>query len=112
MQTQQSFSSRSSINGVHSTAMSSIRLPKIELPSFDGNYLEWTKFKDLFTSMVHNNTEIGKAQKLHYLKSVIKGDAATILHSIEVTDANYDEAWCLLEERYQKERQIIMSHMK
>ncbi|XP_067124155.1 uncharacterized protein [Centruroides vittatus] len=89
---------------------SSIKLPKIKLPTFDGDYLEWIKFKDLFSAIVHNNATLTNAQKLHYLKSVLKGEAEQ--HSIEVSDGNYTEAWKILQDRYENERQIINSHLK
>lgn len=32
-----------------------VKLPKISIPTFSGKYSEWTTFKDLFVSMIHNN---------------------------------------------------------
>ncbi|XP_023221566.1 uncharacterized protein LOC111623278 [Centruroides sculpturatus] len=90
----------------------SIKLPKIELPTFDGDYLEWIKFKDLFSAIVHNNATLTNAQKLHYLKSVLKGEAEQLLHFIEVSEGNYTESWKILQDRYENERQIINSHFK
>ncbi|CAH2090122.1 unnamed protein product [Euphydryas editha] len=31
-----------------------VRLPKIVLPTFSGKYTEWSSFRDLFISLVHN----------------------------------------------------------
>ncbi|CAF4927814.1 unnamed protein product [Pieris macdunnoughi] len=35
---------------------SNLRLPKISIPVFSGNYSDWQTFKDLFESLIHNNT--------------------------------------------------------
>lgn len=34
------------------------RLPTINLPQFSGLYTEWSHFKDLFTALVHANTNL------------------------------------------------------
>ena len=40
---------------------SSIRLPKIDLPSFSGVYSDWTSFVDMFKASVSSNTKLSKA---------------------------------------------------
>ena len=40
----------------------SIKLPKIELPSFSGKYTEWTSFYDLFNASVHSNNSLKPAE--------------------------------------------------
>lgn len=52
-----------------------IKLPKIVIPIFSGNYSEWVTFKDLFESLVHNNKSINDVEKLHYLKGYLTGEA-------------------------------------
>nr|XP_049699691.1 uncharacterized protein LOC110382053 [Helicoverpa armigera] len=54
---------------------SEAKLPRVQLPTFSGRYVEWQSFCDMFTSLVHNNKKLSAVQKLHYLKgnlSVIK----------------------------------------
>ncbi|KAF9813871.1 hypothetical protein SFRURICE_008026 [Spodoptera frugiperda] len=46
-----------------------VRLPKIVLPNFSGRYTEWSSFRDLFVSLVHNNKKLDNVQRLHYLKT-------------------------------------------
>ncbi|OXA41427.1 hypothetical protein Fcan01_23891 [Folsomia candida] len=75
------------------TAIQQIRLPNLDLKTFDGSLLEWTSFRDIFTASVHNNTTISKGQKLTYLKSLLKGEAAKLIQSMVLSDANYDIAW-------------------
>lgn len=35
-----------------------LRLPKINLPNFSGNYEHWKPFHDLFSSLIHNNNSL------------------------------------------------------
>ncbi|XP_022817401.1 uncharacterized protein LOC111350200 isoform X1 [Spodoptera litura] len=89
-----------------------VKLPRIQLPSFSGMYEDWTTFKDLFTSLVHNNSMLSKVQKLHYLKSSVSGEAAMLLKHIQVTECNYDQAWDLLRDRFGNKRLIVNSLLR
>ncbi|XP_011169928.2 uncharacterized protein LOC105202933 [Solenopsis invicta] len=89
-----------------------IRLPKIELPNFSGAYEEWHSFFGIFDSLIHSNDSLNNIQKFHYLKSALKGEAAEIIDSLEITDANYRDAWSRLKNRYDNERIAIQNHIK
>lgn len=91
------------------TSHPEMRLPKLELPTFDGNLHQWISFRDLFTNTIHNNSKLPKSEKLAYLKSLVKGDAARLIQTLVVSDANYDIAWTKLIERYQNERELVFS---
>ncbi|CAG7820849.1 unnamed protein product, partial [Allacma fusca] len=88
-----------------------VKLPKFDIPTFSGNILDWTLFCDLFSSSVHNNAALGEAQKLQYLKSLVRGDAEQLLASYQISDANYKEAWGTLKKRYQNTRELIRSQL-
>lgn len=89
-----------------------VKLPRIELPKFNGTYESWTSFFDIFKSLVHNNKSLSGSQKLHYLKSSVEGEAAQLIRSYSITEANYSEAWAALATRYQNKRLIVNSHLK
>ncbi|XP_014299062.1 uncharacterized protein LOC106693941 [Microplitis demolitor] len=85
--------------GVHKS-----NLPQIKLPTFQGSYDEWDSFKDLFTSLVINEDSLTGSQKMHYLKTQVKGKAAALLANLQVTDDAFQPAWNLLntvESRYE-----------
>jgi hypothetical protein len=42
----------------------SVRLPTINLPSFDGSYSEWTSFSDTFEALIDKNDRIPDIQKM------------------------------------------------
>lgn len=89
-----------------------VKLPPLDLPTFKGNYDGWLGFVDTFTALIHSNNSLSDVQKFYYLKSCLKGDAARVIHSIEVTDINYEIAFKLLRERYENKKVIIQSHIK
>ncbi|CAG7665670.1 unnamed protein product [Allacma fusca] len=91
--------------------VANVKLPKFDIPTFDGNLLEWTTFCDLFTTSVHNNATLGEAQKLQYLKSLMRGEAEMLLASYHISDVNYKEAWSALKKRYQNTRELIRSQL-
>ncbi|XP_036148476.1 uncharacterized protein LOC118647531 [Monomorium pharaonis] len=88
------------------------RLPKINPPKFAGGYDEWYPFRDTFLFMVHNVRAIPDIQKFLYLRGALVGKAAEIIESLEVSAANYHEAWQMLTVRYDKKRLIIQKHIQ
>ncbi|CAK9799142.1 hypothetical protein ANTPLA_LOCUS1909 [Anthophora plagiata] len=88
----------------------SVKLPTIQLPSFDGNYSGWIRFKDTFTSLVHDS-ELSDVQKFHYLNSALKGPAARVIQSLGVSDANYHLAWNALRSRYENSAALRKYHV-
>lgn len=86
------------------------KLPKISLPTFTGDYMEWIPFRDIYVSLVHSNESLNKIQKFYYLKGTLAGEAARLIKTISATEANYDSAWNTLESRYHN-RRIIVGHL-
>lgn len=97
------------LNGL---ARVSVKLPTINLPNFSGNYEDWFPFHDTFNSLIHNDSSLLDIQKFHYLKSCLKGEAANVLHCLEVSSNNYKVAWEMLESRYSNKRLTIQNHIK
>ncbi|XP_060587756.1 uncharacterized protein LOC132743237 [Ruditapes philippinarum] len=53
--------------------LSSIKLPKIDMISFNGDKTRWTEFWDSFENAVHNNKYISNVEKFNYLKGKLVG---------------------------------------
>lgn len=88
-------------------ANATVRLPKISIEPFQGNYEAWPSFIDLFTSTVHENNSLSKAQKFQILKGLLKGGPADCVRDLLVTDVNYDSALKKLKDRYSKKKVIL-----
>lgn len=89
----------------------SIKLPELKLPEFRGNPEEWIEFRDLFKSVVHSNTQLSGVQKLHYLRSSLKGEAARLISSFAITSDNYAIAWKTITDRYENVNFLVKQHM-
>ena len=76
-----------------------VKLPKVELPKFDGTVTEWKSFRDFFGKAVHQNSALSKIDKFTYLKASLTGKAAETIAALPITSANYDSAWMLLEKQ-------------
>lgn len=100
------------VNASINTAYNPVRLPSLDLPSFDGSYEKWTSFFDTFLALIHSNNSLTNVQKFYYLQSCLKGEAAQVISSILVTDLNYEIAFNLLRERYENKRLIVHSHLR
>ncbi|GFQ68669.1 uncharacterized protein TNCT_231041 [Trichonephila clavata] len=92
---------------IANTNVNNLKLPRIELPVFTSNYMEWISFRNLFLASVGNNNTLSDNQKLQYLKLSVKGEAVTLLQSIQITNYNYQKAWNALTESYENEAEII-----
>ncbi|XP_047024876.1 uncharacterized protein LOC124633636 isoform X1 [Helicoverpa zea] len=99
-------------NSQCSHRFSSVKLPTIKLPSFDGNYLKWLEFRDTFDSLINSNENIPNINKFHYLRSSLEGGALVVIKSIEFTSNNYKVAWDLVCQRYNNKNLLINNHLK
>lgn len=95
-----------------SSSTRSIRLPKIELATFDGSYDKWLDFHDSFKNVIDSEKSLSNVDKLHYLRSCLKDEAASVVKALESTDENYAVAWNLLKERFDNRRLIIQTHVR
>ncbi|XP_046844784.1 uncharacterized protein LOC124438651 [Xenia sp. Carnegie-2017] len=87
------------------------KLPKLELPKYGGKVTEWSSFWDLYDSTIHSNPKISNVKKFNYLKSLLEGNAARAIKGLTLTNANYDSAVIILNDRFGKTQQTIASHM-
>ncbi|XP_046478601.1 uncharacterized protein [Neodiprion pinetum] len=93
------------------TGGASKRLPRIELPTFSGNYSDWKSFHDLFTSIVRENSQLSEVEKLHYLKTSLTDEPSQLIKNIALTAENFPRAWETLVSRYENKRLLTDSHL-
>lgn len=87
-----------------------VRLPKLELPTFDGDLRQWQTYSDVFDSLIHNNTALSDIDKYNYLISSLKGNALSVVKCTPITSANYLIAYSALRKRYENKRLIAAAH--
>ncbi|XP_018372882.1 PREDICTED: uncharacterized protein LOC108767469 [Trachymyrmex cornetzi] len=83
------------------------RLPRIDLPKFNGTLSDWLSFKDLFHSLVIVNHSITAVEKLQYLKTSLTGSAAHLLKNMAVTEDNFPKAWETLSSFYENKTLLV-----
>ncbi|XP_062621678.1 uncharacterized protein LOC134283249 [Saccostrea cucullata] len=88
------------------------KLPKLNLPIFEGNVLEWQSFWDSFDSAIHSNNTLTEVQKFNYLKSLVAEEASNTISGFALTHANYNRAIELLHERFGQKHKITQSYMQ
>ena len=95
------------------SASTGVKLPKLEVPTFDGNLIHWKQFWDQFTAAVHSKTSLSNAEKTVYLQHAIKdGSAKDAIEGLSHSGDNYEEAIECLKSRYNRPRLIQRTHVR
>ena len=95
-----------------STVQNVSRLPKLILPTFDGNPLYWQSFWDSYRAAVHDNPSLSDIQEFNYLRAQLRGDASRSIAGLPLTNANYQRSIELLQERFGQSHRIINALME
>ncbi|XP_053699179.1 uncharacterized protein LOC128746159 [Sabethes cyaneus] len=83
---------------------------KAPIPTFNGEYENWPRFKALFSDIIGRCTD-SDAIKLHHLDKALIGAAAGIIDSRILVENNYNHAWEILVERFENKRVIVDTHL-
>lgn len=100
-------------NGVagRAAAIGRENLPKISLPSFNGDFAKWVSFRDMFVSLVRDNPALTDVERMHYLRTATTGEAAKLIASLAIEAESFAIAWEILCDRYNDTRVLIRSHL-
>lgn len=95
------------------TGSRGVKLPKIDVPTFNGSILNWRTFWEQFSVAVHTHSSISDAEKLVYLRHSVKdGSAKSVIEGLSRTGDQYNEAIDCLKTRYDRPRLIHQAHVK
>ncbi|XP_031358231.1 uncharacterized protein LOC116181921 [Photinus pyralis] len=86
---------RSELNSSHhgQASPSHVKLPTMQLPTFDGSFDQWIKFRDIFESVINSNETLSDVQRFQYLRSSLKDAALETIKSLPLSASNYPVAW-------------------
>jgi hypothetical protein len=93
-----------------SAKVSSVKLPKLDLISYDGDKTKWIEFWDSFKCSVHDNNILSDSEKFNYLKSKLHGEAKSAISGLMLSDGNYRLAIDILKERFGNKQEVIDVH--
>ena len=92
---------------------SGVRLPKLEVPTFDGDVLHWKQFWEQFSISVHDRSNLSNAEKLVYLQQAVKnGSAKNTIEGLSRSGDHYPEAVECLMSRFNRPRLIHRAHVR
>ena len=88
-----------------------VKLPKLNLPKFSGDVLQWPSFWDQFSVTVHD-TDLPVVSKFTYLMSLLEGEPKQAIHGLSLTTDHYTIACKILKDRFGRKETIIFSHIQ
>ena len=90
-----------------------VKLPKLDVPTFDGNILHWRSFWEQFSISVHDRSHLSNSEKLVYLQQSLKGGSARgAIEGLSRSGDCYNEAIECLRSRYDRPRLIHQAHVR
>ncbi|GFO27533.1 Zinc knuckle protein [Plakobranchus ocellatus] len=104
--------SSASVSGHSFTRNKHVNLPRLQLPKFGGDILEFQEFWDQFTAIIDNREDISAVNKLSYLQSLLLGNARSSLQGLALTEVNYDIAKEILLLRFGRTEKEIVANLQ
>ena len=90
-----------------------VKLPKLDVPTFNGDILCWKTFWEQFCVSVHDRSSLSDSEKLVYLQHALKdGTAKRAIEGLSRSGEHYAEAIDSLKSRYDRPRLIHQTHVR
>ena len=90
-----------------SLVKNSCKLPKLELPKFSGNPMDWPAFWDQF----HSSSGLSDIDRFDFLKKYLCGSAAACVSGLTLSSQNYKEAISILQKKFSNPQVLILAYM-
>ncbi|KRY07943.1 hypothetical protein T12_17096 [Trichinella patagoniensis] len=88
------------------------RLPRRDLPKYNGEFAEFRALWDQFSYRVHQQKDLSNAAKLTYLRGCLTGKAAKVISSLSSSNADYEVALKRLREEFDCPAKVIRYQIK
>jgi len=88
------------------------KIVKPNVPKFNGNPLEYSKFKAAFNVEVDKKEVYDATEKLKFLSDSVEGSAKTCLAKFMPGSHEYEEAWTALQERFGRVDTVVSAEKK
>ena len=90
-----------------------IKLTKIDVPTFDGDIMNWRRFSEQYEVSIHSRTHLTDPEKLAYLwQSLKNGSAQHIIEGLSGSGNDYVEAVECLQKCYNKPCLLPQAHVR
>jgi len=87
-----------------------MKLERLKLSTFGGDYQEWKSWHEAFVLNVHNNMKFNPQVKFSHLKKALSGEALHQVAHLTVTSENYDKALKILQDRYDNPQLTVAAY--
>nr|CAH7726126.1 unnamed protein product [Callosobruchus chinensis] len=103
----------SSVSAKSSVEMkSSIVLPQINLPKFNGSPENWLEYRATYEALIHENEGLTQMQKYHYLRASLEGTASQVIRPTPFVSESYEAAWKALCEEFDNSKVLVHEHVQ
>ena len=92
-------------------SMFSKSLPKVKLPQFSGNSLEWPQWFGLFQALVDSQVNLSNTEKMVHLQTSVTGLAQKSIAGFMYNPDLYDQALAVLKERFGREKDVVRADL-
>ncbi|UYV76690.1 hypothetical protein LAZ67_14001774 [Cordylochernes scorpioides] len=75
-------------------------------------FIEVLSSEGIFIRSIDQNPTLGNYQKLQYLNSALKGNAAGLIRALNISDENYPSAWQTLVNRFDKKSELAFKQIQ
>ena len=87
----------------------SCKLPKLEIPKFSGNSMDWLGFRGQVQTPVHSSDGLSDIDCFNYLAKYLLGSAAACVSSLTLSSQIYKEAISIHQERFGNPQVLILA---
>eukprot|EP00794_Sanderia_malayensis_P007573 gene7573-biopygen6100 len=88
-----------------------VKLPKLVISKFQGTYLDWQRFWNLF-EMEIDKSDIASVSKFSYLKEALVQKVRATIDGLPLTTEGYERAKQILRTRYGKPSEVANAHIQ
>ena len=89
-----------------------LTLPPCDVDMFEGDYLSWPAFRDLFTALYINSSRLSNIEKLYHLIRKTSGEAKEIVSKYPLSNLGFELAWTNLKAAYENPRMLVNNQLK
>lgn len=90
----------------------SFNLPPCDTEIFNGDYMSWPTFRDMFTAVYIRNSRLSPVERLFHLTQKTKGEARDIVQRAPLTNQGFQLAWKGLCDRFENKRILVNGQLK
>ncbi|XP_073841414.1 uncharacterized protein [Musca autumnalis] len=90
----------------------SFRLPPCDTEVFNGDYMSWPTFRDMFTAVYIKNSSLSPVERLFHLTQKTRGEARDIVQRSPLTNPGFQLAWQNLCARFENKRILVNGQLK